>query len=224
MSGWLLVLFWWATFAGIHLVLSSIPVRRPLIARLGAGAFQALYSLLVGVSLVLLVRAYWASRHAGPLIWEWAALPGMRTVAIALSAAGLALFVASLFPSRSSDRAPGEPRRARGLTRVTRHPGFVGLGLWGLAHALVNGHLSDLIFFGGFPLFGIVGGLHQDARKRATEGESLRAFYRETSFLPFAAIAAGRNRLIVAEIPWSGVAIGFGVVATLYVFHARLFG
>jgi uncharacterized membrane protein len=141
-----------------------------------------------------------------------------------MSMAGLTLFVASLFPSRSGGRTTGEVRRARGLTRITRHPGFLGLGLWGCAHALVNGHLSDLIFFGGFPVFAIVGGLHQDARKRTTEGERRRDFYGETSFLPFAAIVAGRNRLLLAEIPWQGVTIGLGVAATLYAFHAQLFG
>lgn len=224
MPGWSWVALWWATFAGTHLVLSSRPVRGRLIARLGAGGFQTLYSLVVLASLVLLVRAYWANRHAGPLIWEWATVPGTRAVAIALSAAGIALFVASLFPARPGSGARDGQRRARGLTRVMRHPGFVGLGLWGLAHALVNGHLSDVVFFGGFPLFGIVGGLHQDARKRATEGGSVQPFYAETSFLPFGAIASGRNRLALREIPWLGVAIGLGVAATLFVLHERLFG
>jgi uncharacterized membrane protein len=224
MPGWLSVLFWWGAFAGVHLVLSSLPIRRPLIARLGARGFQSVYSLLVLASLIGLVRAYWANKHAGPLLWTWSAVPGLRDVAVVLSGAGVALFVASLFPSRASDSPPGEPRRARGFTRIMRHPGFTALGLWGLAHALANGYLSDVIFFGGFPLFGLVGGIHQDARKRVSEGDGLRTFYAETSFLPFGAIIGGRNRLVAGEIPWHGVAIGLGVAATVYVFHARLFG
>ena len=52
MPGWSWVLIWWLMFSGIHLVFSSLPVRQPMIARLGARGFRRLYSLGVLASLV----------------------------------------------------------------------------------------------------------------------------------------------------------------------------
>ena len=119
---------------------------------------------------------------------------------------------------------PGAPKRARGVTRIIRHPVFAAFGLWGLAHALVNGYLSDLIFFGGWLIFWFVGGMHQDARKRVLEAARFAPFYAETSLLPFGAIVAGRNRLVLREVPLLGVATALGVATVLYAFHGRLFG
>lgn len=220
MPGWFWVLFWWLAFAATHLVLSSLPVRRAFVTRLGEAVFRRGYSLVALGTFVLLVRTYWSNKHAGPLLWNGAAVPGVRAVAVVLSGIALVLFVAPLF-----QRSPTEgPKRARGVTRITRHPGFAAFGLWGLAHALVNGHLSDVIFFGGWPVFWLVGGVHQDARKLALEAERFAAFHAETSLLPFGAVISGRTRLVLAELPLAGMAIGVGAAVTLYVFHARLFG
>ena len=38
------------------------------------------------------------------------------------------------------------------------------------------------------------------------------------------AIAAGRGRLVLAELPVLGLAVGAVVTALIYVFHANLFG
>src|SRR4030095_5017587 len=106
-----------------------------------------------------------------------------------------------------------------GLPRLARDRRFVGIALWGIAHTLVNGYLADVVFFGGFAVFSLVGGLHQDSRKRAEEGARLRAFFDETSVVPFGAIVGGRNRLVLREIPVVGVAVGVVLAAALYTFH-----
>ena len=82
----------------------------------------------------------------------------------------------------------------------------------------------DVIFFGGFALFSLVGCAHQDARKRATRGAELAAYFAETSLLPFGAILAGRNRLVLAELPWLGLAVGATIATTLYLLHPYMFG
>jgi uncharacterized membrane protein len=221
---WSVVLVWWLAFAGAHLVLSSRALRPALVRRLGAQPFQGTYSLVVLTLFVLLVRAWWPARHTGPLLWSFAGVSGAREVAVALAFTGVVVVGVSFFQPSPVLPVPGLPAAARGLTRITRHPLFVGIALWGIAHTLMNGFLSDVVFFGGFAVFSLVGGLHQDGRKRAEEGTRLRAFYQETSLLPFGAIVSGRNRLVLREIPFVGVLVGVVLAATLYAFHDQLFG
>jgi uncharacterized membrane protein len=221
---WSVVLVWWLAFAGAHLLLSSRALRPALVRRLGAQGFQGVYSLVVLVLFVLLVRSWWSVRHSGPLLWSLATVPGVRELAVALAFTGVAVVGLSFFQPSPVLPVPGLPTTARGLTRITRHPLFVGLGLWGIAHTLVNGFLSDVVFFGGFPIFSLIGGLHQDSRRRAEDGTRLRAFYDETSVVPFGAILGGRNRLVLREIPIVGVVVGVALAATLYTFHRQLFG
>jgi uncharacterized membrane protein len=220
----MVVLMWWLAFAGVHLVASSRALRPVLVRRLGAQGFQGVYSLVVLGLFVGLVRAWWPARHTGPLLWSLAGVPGVHALAVALAFTGIAVVGLSFFQPSPVLPVPGLPKASRGLTRITRHPLFVGIALWGIAHTLVNGFLSDVVFFGGFPVFALVGGLHQDSRKRAEEGDRLRAFYDETSVVPFGAILGGRNRLVLREIPLVGVLVGVVLAAALYTFHDRLFG
>jgi uncharacterized membrane protein len=222
--GWSVVLLWSLAFAGAHLVLSSRSVRPVLVRRLGAQPFQGVYSLIVLVLFVLLVRAWWPARHTGPLLWSLAGIPGVRALAVALAFTGIVVITLSFFQPSPVIPVPGLPGASRGLTRITRHPLFVGIALWGFAHTVVNGFLADVIFFGGLAIFSLVGGLHQDGRRRAEDAARLRAFYDETSVVPFGAIVGGRNRLVLGEIPVVGVITGVVVAAALYTFHDRLFG
>ncbi len=224
MPAWSVVLVWWLAFAGAHLVLSSRSMRPALVQRLGAQPFQGVYSLIVLVLFVFLVRAWWPARHSGPLLWSFAGVPGVRELAVVLAFTGIAVIALSFFQPSPVIPVPGLPTAARGVTRITRHPLFVGIALWGIAHTLVNGYLADVIFFGGLAVFSLVGGLHQDSRKRAEEGTRLRAFYEETSVVPFGAIVSGRNRLVLREIPVVGVVVGMALATVLYAFHDQLFG
>jgi uncharacterized membrane protein len=115
------------------------------------------------------------------------------------------------------------PAAARGVTRITRHPMLVAFGLFGVAHLLVNGSLGDVLFFGGFPLFTWIGGRHQDARK-VDEVAGYAGFVAETSILPFAAILAGRQRLVARELPLGALATGVVAAVALRTYHGALFG
>jgi len=223
MSPWFWVLFWWLLFGATHVGLSAQGVRRPLVARLGARGYQGLYSLIALGTFVMLVRSYFWHRHAGPLLWNVGAIPSVRHLAMLLPAAGVALLVGSFMQPSPVGMGPAKPE-ARGLTKITRHPFFCAFALWGLGHAIVNGFLADVIFFGGFVVFFVVGAMHQDARKRREEGERLESFYAETSVLPFAAVVSGRTHLTAAELPWAGLAIGLAAAVAIYLLHPQLFG
>lgn len=218
------MILWWLAFAATHMVFSSVRLRPRLVGWMGQRGFLGFYSLVSFVTFVPLCVVYFAHRHEGPLLVPLAAVPGMRELAMVLAWAFFAAGIGGASQPSVLSIGAGAETRARGLGRVTRHPMFMSLGVWALAHLLVNGFLTDVLFFGGFALFCVVGCAHQDARKRATEGDRLEAYFAETSLFPFAAIAAGRNRLVLEELPWGGLAVGAVLATVLYIFHPALFG
>jgi uncharacterized membrane protein len=222
-SAALWVAFWWVLFAGTHMVLSSLPVRGKLIARLGEKPFVGLYSLLALATFIPLVWVYLGNRHAGGVAWNLAVVPGVRPIAMALAVLGIAMIVGGVL--RPSPALVGIKKAwgARGLTRITRHPLFMGIALWALSHLLLNGFVTDVVFFGGLLAFSLAGAAHQDARKRATEDARLGQFFAESSFWPFGAILAGRNRLIWRELPWIALAVGAAAAVGLYALHPWAF-
>ena len=222
MSGWVAVLFWWVAFAGSHMVLSSIGVRRPLIARLGERGFQGLYSLVAFATLIPLVMTWWGDRHGGPLLWNLREVPGLREVMIVLGVLAFALVFAGAMQQSPASLLAGSHRRAYGATRISRHAAFMGAALVALTHVVMNGWASDVVFFGGLVAFAWVGSVHQDTRKLALDDGTLAPFYEETSVLPFAAILSGRQKLVLGELPWLGIALGVAAGIALFWFHDPL--
>jgi uncharacterized membrane protein len=223
MQGWTGILFWWLAFAGSHLVLSSLRVRSAIIGTIGAGPFAAFYSVVALATFIPLVASWWPARHSGPLLWNLRDVPGATLLVIVLGAIGFALIAASFVQPSATSMDPRAVPRAHGLTRLTRHPLFMGLALWGFAHALINGFLADVVFFAGFPLFGLIGAAHQDARKQTEQLARLGPFYGETSMLPFAAVITRRNRLVLGELPWVALGAGALVAVVIYYLHPVLF-
>ena len=218
------IAFWWGMFAGTHMVLSSLPVRGTLINRLGEKGFVGLYALVAFATFVPLVWAYLGNRHAGGVMWSLAAAPGVRPLAAALAVLAIALIVGGVLHPSPALVGMKQAWGARGLTRITRHPLFMGIALWAFSHLLLNGFVTDVVFFGGLLAFSLAGAAHQDARKHATEEARLGQFFAETSFWPCGAIVAGRNRLIWRELPWIALAIGAAAAVGIYALHPWAFG
>lgn len=223
MTATLWIALWLALFAGTHLVLSSLAVRTRLVAGLGEKPFLGLYSLVAFATLIPLVSVFFDHRHGGGLLWNVVALPGVRPLAMLLATLGIALVAAGVLQPSPLLVGMSKAAGSRGLTRITRHPLFMGIALWALSHLLLNGFVNDLLFFGGLLAFSLAGAAHQDARKRVTDRERLAAFFAETSFWPFAAILAGRNRVAWGELPWIGLVIGAAAAAGIYALHPWLF-
>ena len=223
MSAAFWIAFCWGMFAGTHMVLSSLPVRGKLIARLGEKAFVGLYSLIAFATFIPLVWVYLDNRRGGGVVWSLAATPGVRPLAMLLAVVGIAWVVGGVLHPSPALVGIKQASGARGLTRITRHPLFMGIALWALSHLLLNGFVTDALFFGGLLAFSLAGAAHQDARKRATEEERLGQFIAESSFWPFAAIIAGRNRLIWRELPWTALVIGAAAAVGVYALHPWAF-
>jgi uncharacterized membrane protein len=111
--------------------------------------------------------------------------------------------------------------QVRGVHRVTRHPVFMGLGLFGLLHAIPLGFASDVAFFWGFPVFAILGCLHQDQRKLQTEGEDFRAWHAETPFFPFTGRDTWRG---IRDLGATPLIVAIAVIIVLRLLHGPAFG
>ena len=220
MGATLAIVVLWLGFAGSHMLLSSRSLRPRLVARLGEGAFLGVYSLVSFAFFVPLVWVYFANKHAGPLLWSVPIGTPLRWAIYAGMVVALVLMVAGLVRPSPASIVPGDPT-PRGAQWLTRHPLFMGVGLFGLLHLIPNGNAADVAFFGGFPIFALVGCHHQDQRKLAAGAPGFYDFWRQTPFLPFTGSSTGRG---IREL--GPVVIVGGLAATLLLrwFHADWFG
>lgn len=213
-----------AAFVASHLGLSAAPLRTWLVARLGETGFQILYGLVAVLALGTLIAAYGQASHQ---VYLWPPGPGVRHLPLLVMPLALFLLVGGvLIPNPSATGmtdALDRPEPARGVLRITRHPVMWGVGLWAAVHLVANGDLASLLFFGGFLLTTLGGAWHLDRRLAATEGERWRCFVAVTSFAPFAAILAGRQRWVWTELR-RPILWGLGLFALLLAFHPALFG
>lgn len=213
-----------AAFVAGHLGLSSAPLRGRLVARLGEKGFHGLYGLLALLTLGTLIAAYIQASHH---VYLWLPGPGVRHLPLLIMPLALFLIAGGiLVPNPSATGMAGaldQPEPARGVLRITRHPVMWGVGLWATIHIVANGDLASLLFFGGLLLTALGGAWHLDRRMAATEGERWQRFAAVTSFAPFAAILAGRQRWVGAEL-FRPAAWGLGAFALLLFLHPYLFG
>lgn len=128
-------------------------------------------------------------------------------------------------PNPVSALTGGSNSSAKGVLRITRHPGFMGLAIFGLAHVFVTNSAIDRVFFGGMFLYALAGSARQDWRRRLSASPELLRFFAETSFFPFAAIVTRRNRFVPRELSSGALiaAIAFCFFLVFW-FHHRLFG
>jgi uncharacterized membrane protein len=191
------------------------------VAALSLRGFLGAYSLLALATFVPLVWLYFASRHAGPHLFHLGAVPGVRGLAYLAMGAALALLVGGIARPSPASVTPGRPE-PRGVLRITRHPIFMALGVFGLVHLFVASvNTAELAFFAGFPVFAVIGSWHQDARKLATGDAAFHRFHAATPFLPFSAPAS-----LLPALREDAVPIGVGVLAAVLIrwFHPQLFG
>jgi uncharacterized membrane protein len=179
------------TFVGTHFVLSH-PLRRPLVAAIGEGAFMGVYSVVAVASLAWLGLAYHAA-PPGPPLWHvgnilWAA----ATIVMLLAAV---LLMGSMIgnPAMANPGPVGQlPDAARGVLAVTRHPMNWSFALWGACHIAIYPVAANIILAVSIIVLALVGAALQDRKKETLQPERWRAWEAKTSYWPFQAIAAGR--------------------------------
>lgn len=126
--------------------------RSALQARLGAGGYKGVYSLLSLAGLVLVVIGYGATRENPQIVWI--APVWTRHVAALLTLLSFVLLAAAY--------VPGNALKAR-----LYHPMVLGVKVWALSHLLANGMLADILLFGGFLAWSVMSFRAARARDRA---------------------------------------------------------
>lgn len=219
---------WWLTAAAavfilLHTAVSSTALRAWLVGAMGEGPYLGLFALASAASLVWMSMAYGAAPH----VELWEPTRAARLVALAVMAPVLVLLASGLTTRNPAGLGgvarEGQPE-ARGILRITRHPVQWALLIWSMAHVILNGHLAALIFFGGLAFLSAMGPLLIDRKRRAAMGEAWEQFAAATSNIPFAAILAGRNKLVPGEIGWKGLGLGLGLYLLLVSLHPYVIG
>lgn len=211
----------WTVFAVSHVSLSSNFVRPRAVRLFGERLFQGLYSLLAFAVFVPLVLVYAGNKHVGPILWVIEPNVVLDIVTRVGNTIAVMLVVAGIFRPSPTGVTGTPTRRPRGVQRITRHPLFMGIVLWALMHLLVNGFASDVAFFGGFVIFGLLGSWHQDRRQKALPDGAYAAFCEQSPFLPFTRRGIIKGLREIGVVP---IVIGLLAAGSLRYFHAGLFG
>lgn len=140
-------------FLGAHSVrIVADAWRTRMRARLGEGGWKGLYSLLSVAGFVLIVWGYGLARQE-PLVL-WTPPPAMRHIAALLTLLSFVLLAATYVPHN-------------GIRARLRHPMMLAVKVWAFAHLLANGTLADLVLFGAFLVWAVLGFRAARGRDRA---------------------------------------------------------
>jgi len=210
-------------FAGIHLGVAGTTIRDRAIAALGQSGYTVAFSIATVVGLAWLVMAY----NRAPYVVTWGMLEWWKPFAIILMLPASLLVVIGLTTPNPTAVAQ-ENRLAQppqGIVRVTRHPFLTGVGLWALVHLIGDGDVASLVFFAVWTVVALAGTVSIDGKRRRLLGAAAwEPFAAQTSIVPFAAIAAGRNRFRPGEIGawrWGAAVV---VYVLMLVGHADVIG
>jgi uncharacterized membrane protein len=170
-------------------------MRDRAIGILGKNGYMAAFAVASLIGLGWLVVAY----NRAPHLVTWGMLEWWKPIAIILMVAAALLVVIGLTTPNPTSVAQegrlGQPPQC--IVRITRHPFLTGVGLWGLVHLIGNRDLASLVFFATWAIVALAGTVSIDAKRRRLLGTGWEPFAAQTSIVPFAAIAAGRNRFVL---------------------------
>ena len=127
-------------FLGIHsLSIFASGVRDGAVAKLGAGPWRGIYSLISLIGFVLIIWGYGLARREPVLLYN----PPFWTRHVT------ALLMAPVFPLLFAPYFPGRIKAA------LKHPMLVAVKLWAVAHLISNGMLADVVLFGSFLVWAV---------------------------------------------------------------------
>jgi uncharacterized membrane protein len=193
------------TFVGTHFLLSH-PLRRPIVAAIGEGAFIGVYSAVAVAALGWLALAYYATPASPPLWHVGNALWAIVTAVMLLASI---LFMGSIVgnPALANPGPPGQlPDTARGVFAITRHPMNWSFALWGACHIAIYPVAANIILAASIIILALVGAAMQDRKKETLQPDRWHSWESKTSYWPFQAILAGRARL--SGFGWHALAGG----------------
>lgn len=222
MEGYFLLLVAALIFTFTHLGISSTSIRSMLIEVLGENGYLALYSLIAFASLGTMIYSYGTIDHQN-YVWNnsvWASTLAKLFMPVALIFLVCGLTAKNPTSVKMEAAVDLEPV---GILRITRHPVQWGILLWAVSHLIANGDVASLIFFATFAAVSSYG-THSIDRKRSLSLDESKwgHFTAVTSNIPFAAILAGRNKLVIGELGWGKLSIALLLFVGLVYFHGSI--
>ena len=206
-----------------HLGISGTPLRSFLHGRLGGNAYLGIYSVVSFLTLGLMIYGYSEARLENDFMFVNPSLFILSKVLVFVAL--LLILVGLMTPNPTAVK--GEDALDDGITgilKVTRHPIQWGIFLFVTAHLTANGDKASLLLFGTVAIVSLVGMFSMDARRRKETDPRWQNFMAETSMIPFAAIFAGRQKLMLADIKWLGLLVGAIVYTLVYYLHGWVSG
>ncbi len=141
-------------FLGVHSVrIVAEGWRGRAIARLGAGPWKGVYSLISFAGLALIMWGYGLARQQPVVLWT--PPRALSHLSALLMLAAFVLLVAAYVPGNA-------------IARRLQHPMVLGVKVWALAHLLANGMLADAVLFGAFLVWAVLD--FRSARRRPLTG------------------------------------------------------
>lgn len=219
-TGFLAVLF-----VGTHIGLATGGVRASLVMRLGERGFRTVFSVIASLTFAALVSYYARHRFSGLPGLALGNVPMLRwpliatvVLGVALTSAGATSYVGSPY-----DMFSHRVRPPLGVERIARHPFFVGVALFAIAHALLATHLVGAVNFSALALLSSVGARFQDRKLLTRAGAAYQEYLDETSMIPFAAVASGRQTVVWRELPITAFVTGLLIAGALRAVHDQIF-
>jgi uncharacterized membrane protein len=169
-------------FLGVHSVrIVAEDWRSRTIARMGAGAWKGVYSVVSLVGFVLIVWGFSQARMMPMQLWS--PPTGMRHLAWLLTWLAFVMLAAAY--------VPGNAIKAR-----LHHPMVLAVKTWALAHLLANGNLGHVVLFGSFLVWAVFD--FSAARRRDRAGQVV---YPPGRALPTVVT------VVVGTLAWAGFAM-----------------
>jgi uncharacterized membrane protein len=207
----------------LHAAVAGTRLRPWLVQRFTEKTYRAGFSVASLGSLWWLVLEY----RQAPFAPLWIVPAPLFYLPIALVPPAFMLLAGAFtVPSPTSvggERALATEDAARGMLRVTRHPFLWSVVIWSVAHLLVNADMGSLLLFSSLGLTALRGTFDIDRKRRRSNPAEYARFEARTSNLPFAALLAGRNRLVMREV-WLPLLLGLALTVGTVVMHPRFFG
>jgi uncharacterized membrane protein len=205
----------------LHLGVAGSHLRDRVVRGIGEGPFRGAFA---AVSIAALVWLSWSYKAAAttPL---WHAAPWLLALLVLAMLPACVLFVGSVTtPNPTAIGGEGTAAQPRGIQRITRHPMLWSFAIWAAVHIIGNGDTASLVFFGAFLITAVAGMPSIDAKLARRDPAAWSAVEAGTGIVPFAAIVAGRNRLVWNEIGWWRLGLGLSFWGLLLYLHPLIIG
>lgn len=211
-----------AAFALLH---SGGAALRPLVVRVtGERVYRVAFALTSIPAAVGLIAFFIAHRYDGAQLWALQGVPGVREACWITTFVSFLLLYPATFNllEVAAIRKPGFRMYETGVARITRHPQLWGQVLWCVAHTAWMGSsltLTASLALVAHHLFGVWNG---DRRQRDAFGEEFVLFAARTSVVPFAAVADGRQSIVLSEFLRPAYAGVIAFVVGTYAAHPAM--